>query len=66
MAVTVKREMIGQMNAENEVRYTIIVDVNGSIMPFTEVIADAVADPDAEIARARSVCVDAATAAGLA
>jgi hypothetical protein len=66
LAITIKREMIGQMNAENEVRYTIIVDVDGSIMPFSEAIADAVAGPDAEIARARNVCVDAATAAGLA
>ena len=66
MAVVIKKEMINQMNEDKELRYIVIADVDGVVMEFSSGMTASTSGPDAEIARARSACVDAATAAGLA
>ena len=63
MAVIIKKEMINQYNANNEVRYIVIAEVDNIVLQFSDKISAGIADPDAEIARAKAKCLsDAALA----
>ena len=57
MAVVIKKEMINQMNADKELRYIVIAEVDGVVMEFSDGMAAATSDPDAERTRAQAKCV---------
>lgn len=58
MAVVIRKEMINQYNSNNEVRYIVIVEVDGVVLQFSDKISAGIADPDTEIARAKSKCLN--------